>query len=499
MVLRKAFLASAILAALWLFGCIALARHFGYPEPAIHDEFAYLLGGDTLLHGRLANAQHPMARFFESPHVFVTPSYASKYPPAQSMFLAAGDKLFGNYYYGVILSGAIAIYLVSAVLTIGAGAVAGLSITALLGLTLLPPMYWAWSYWGGFVAMAGGAALILATQLARRGLLVAAGWTFAAAISVLFLSRPYEGGVLTIAILIVEGRAFYRRKFLLAATPIVLALLIFTAVYDRAVTGDTIGLPHLAHDKRYNAAPNFWMLAPPPDPGMKNPRLAALQGTEGNEFKFYLREHRSPFPLAIVTTLKSFRQSFGWTALLLLLVPFAYRDKPTKRVGLVLVLALAGVALTVFHLPHYGAPLVALIALLIACSAAAALRHRIGSIIAAILFLTAASMSVYNRQSDWKNGARPMALSINRPELIRRLSDMDDDHLVFVHYPSPSWRVDEEWVYNGADIDSQKIVFAHDLGEHENKALLRYYPLRRRWLLTLDDLSLKLTPYPGAP
>jgi hypothetical protein len=189
------------------------------------------------------------------------------------------------------------------------------------------------------------------------------------------------------------------------------------------VTGDTIGLPHLAHDKRYNAAPNFWMLAAPPDPGMKNPRLAALQGTEGNEFKFYLREHRSPFPLAIVTTLKSFRQSFGWTALLLLLVPFAYRDKPTKRVGLVLVLALAGVALTVFHLPHYGAPLVALIALLIACSAAAALRHRIGSIIAAILFLTAASMSVYNRQSDWKNGARPMALSINRPELIRRLSD----------------------------------------------------------------------------
>ncbi len=44
----------------------------------------------------------------------------------------------------------------------------------------------------------------------------------------------------------------------------------------------------------------------------------------------------------------------------------------------------------------------------------------------------------------------------------------------------------EEWVYNGADIDASRVVWARDLGA-ENKKLLRYYPDRTAWLLEPDS------------
>jgi hypothetical protein len=85
--------------------------------------------------------------------------------------------------------------------------------------------------------------------------------------------------------------------------------------------------------------------------------------------------------------------------------------------------------------------------------------------------------------------------------LIARLSRLDRPQLVIVRYPWLSWRVEEEWVYNGADIDHQRVIFAHDLGTEENRALLNYYPGRSVLLLTFDPVSgeEKIEPYPPAP
>jgi hypothetical protein len=85
-----------------------------------------------------------------------------------------------------------------------------------------------------------------------------------------------------------------------------------------------------------------------------------------------------------------------------------------------------------------------------------------------------------------------------RDTLIERLSALDQRQLVIVRYPSPDWEVDQEWVYNGADIDRQRVVFAHDLGTEQDGALLGYYPDHKAWLLTFDSISgqEKIEPYP---
>jgi len=65
--------------------------------------------------------------------------------------------------------------------------------------------------------------------------------------------------------------------------------------------------------------------------------------------------------------------------------------------------------------------------------------------------------------------------------------------LVFVRY-WPRHIFQDEWVYNAADIDASRIVWARDLGPDEDEKLRRYYPDRTVWLLEPDARPPRLTP-----
>ena len=51
-------------------------------------------------------------------------------------------------------------------------------------------------------------------------------------------------------------------------------------------------------------------------------------------------------------------------------------------------------------------------------------------------------------------------------------------NVLIVRYFPNHW-FGEEWVYNGANIDQQRVIWAHDLGEGRDSALTRYYSGRR--------------------
>src|SRR5262249_23234303 len=67
--------------------------------------------------------------------------------------------------------------------------------------------------------------------------------------------------------------------------------------------------------------------------------------------------------------------------------------------------------------------------------------------------------------------------------------------LVFVRYFRPTHLFQDEWVYNEADLDAARIVFARDLGVDENQKLIRYYPTRRVWLLEPEFRPPRLRAY----
>ncbi len=130
-----------------------------FPQPQIHDEFSYLLAADTFAHGRLSNPTHPLWVHFESMHIIQQPTYASKYPPGQGMMLATGQVLTGFPIVGVWLSTALACAAICWMLMAWMP-----SRWALLGgfLAVLHPtvFFWSQGYWGGSVAMLGGALLL---------------------------------------------------------------------------------------------------------------------------------------------------------------------------------------------------------------------------------------------------------------------------------------------------------------------------------------------------
>lgn len=87
-----------------------------------------------------------------------------------------------------------------------------------------------------------------------------------------------------------------------------------------------------------------------------------------------------------------------------------------------------------------------------------------------------------------------------RADIVRTLSGTPGKHLVIVQYNRFHY-IHNEWVYNGAEIDTAKIVWAREMDVAQNKKLLDYFKDRQIWLVRpdeLDPVARQLKPYPTA-
>ena len=73
------------------------------------------------------------------------------------------------------------------------------------------------------------------------------------------------------------------------------------------------------------------------------------------------------------------------------------------------------------------------------------------------------------------------------------LANHPGKHVIFVRYTG-THSPHEEWIYNLADIDTQPVVWAQDMG-WENSKLVAYYPDRSFWMFEPDVDPGYLQPY----
>ena len=73
---------------------------------------------------------------------------------------------------------------------------------------------------------------------------------------------------------------------------------------------------------------------------------------------------------------------------------------------------------------------------------------------------------------------------------------MGGRHVVIVRY-RPGQDLHYDWVFNRANIDDQKIVWARDMDAPHNQELIDYFKDRKVWLAEVENESAQLSPYPS--
>jgi hypothetical protein len=500
---------------------LLLLPYHPIPTPDIYDEFSQLLVADTLLHGRLANPPHPMHRFFETFFVLQQPTYSSMYPIGQGLVLAVGRLISGIPWTGVLMAtGAFC----AGCYWMLRGWVA--PSWALLGGMLAvmefgPLCQWSNSYWGGgSLAAAAGCAVFGALPRIRRYGRPRDGFLLGMGFGVHMLTRQFESVFLLMSVALFFAPALlHREKWAgvlrmcgyasLAVMPVVLVILL----QNRAVTHSLTMLPERLHQYQYGTPISLTFENIP----IPHVPLTAQQETD---YKAESLQHGpgmdslERFLLRLEYRVRYYR-FFFLPPLYLALFAFFFTLRDGQMGWWVAgALGIFGLGTNLFPylLLHYLAAVTCLFVLVSVVGlrqfSRIRIRHAaIGEEVALVLIVLCAaefvgwygmhlfeSPSLYPilRYETWDsiNHENPQ----RRIEVKRRLAAIDGRLLVFVRY-SPHHIYQDEWVWNSADIDGSRVVYARDLGPEEDEKLIRYYPERKVLLLEPDGAIPQLEPY----
>jgi hypothetical protein len=484
----------------------------GVPLPHYHDEFSYLLAADTFAHGRLTNPPHPMWVHFETFHVIWHPTYMSMYPPGQGLMLALGQVL-GNPWIGQLLAAALMCagicWMLQGWIPARWAFLAGVLAVARLGLL----SYFTNGYWSSCLPEFGGALVlgslprIQHTARPRHAVILAIG------LAILADTRPYEGFLVSAGVAVAlfvwmlgKHRPPFRISLIRIILPIVLTLAPLAAwtgyYYDR-VTGSPFHMAYDVNRSMYAMGRYFIWERPWPSKIYNHPRMQAVYQRELREAIAYRSLHG--FVHSTGVKLHSFWEFYLVPPLPFFFIglPCAVRDRRLRVPWMILAIFVAGLAIEVWFLPHYFAPTAALLYLfLMQCA-----RHmqrfewrgrRIGpALVRSIAVVYIATVAIrlvlaftgIHPEREWQHG------DMARASIVRELDATPGQHVIFVSY-AEDFDLDREWVYNGANIDSQKIVWARDMGKEKNRDLVDYYRGRRFWEVEAGD-SARLQPYPS--
>lgn len=519
-----------------------------FPVPHVQDEFGYVVGADTFANGRLTNPTPAFYEHFESPHLLFAPSYASKYPPMQSLFMVAGQVLFGQPIFGIWLScgaAAAALFWMLLAWTKPKWAVLGTILMILLiGIT----SYWAQSYWGGMVAFTGGSLFFGGVRRNFDKLSVGATLLMILGGIILVNSRPFEGFVTMVPALVVLFIYLLKDKensLSLKLRRVVLPAFCLTAValsgmlyYNFKITGSALTLPYSIHQSQYHPAALFVFQSPNPEAAKGHPRLRKLYAEISNPpilkdlYSFGFSETIYLRPFYGFVFLFLFVPYFLLSPPLIVFlyfaaVPLAYKDRRLLLIVSSIVFTFACMSLAAFwDLYHYAAPITCcfyvllvegfrrltdlinregkksqknlayvLIVVLIGSSIAypqlveptfakGGYSSQIGSSLETLKLDKATTLEIPKRATYFKAAME------------KAVETLPGKYIAVVSYAS-NYSVHDEIVYNKADIENAKLVWAYDLGEEKNAALLDYYNDRKILRVKISGSQIEIIPQPS--
>jgi hypothetical protein len=277
--------------------------------------------------------------------------------------------------------------------------------------------------------------------------------------------------------------------------------------YDYRVFGNVFTPPYKVNRESYASAPHFLWQTARPEPMYRHRILRDFYS--GGELKEFRDETRSVAGLLEAGALKPLAAGFFYLdfALIppLILLPWALRDRRIVFLSLAGAVLVAGLAVETFFFPHYIAPATALIyAILLQC-----MRHlrvwrpsglflvrAIPVLCVALAVLRVCAGPLHIGLGTWSQswyGTAPLGLE--RARVLAQLDSLPGPQLAIVRY-SPNHMLND-WVYNAADIDKSKVVWARQMDTASDRELLNYYQGRQAWLVEPDCNPPRVSPFPG--
>lgn len=505
---------------------LAILPAFPVPLPFDPPDFSNMLAADTFAHGRLANPTPTMWTHFESIHISMQPTYASMYFPGEGLVLAAGKVLFGTPWAGFLITSALMCaaicWMLQAWLPPGWALLGG--ILAMLRIGLFS--YWINTYTGaGLIGALGGALVLGALPRLMKNARLRHGLLMAAGIVLLLLTRPYEGMLLCLPVAVLLGHwAFFAKSrpapsVLLRRAVLPLLLVIAGAAwlgyYDYRAFGSPLTLPYTINRATYAMAPYYVWQPPRPEPHYR--REVMRRFYHDVELTGYERIHSWSlyFPMNLEKIAASILFFAGYALLPpLIMMRRVLHDRRIRFLVVSVLFLMAGMMIMIFIIPHYLAPFTAAFYAI----GLQAMRHLrlwtpegkpIGLALVRFSVAICVAMAVVRVcasplgfvipawTNDWENTwVGPAHYGVERAQVEAQLKQLPGDQLVIVRYASDHIPANE-WVYNSADIETAKVIWAAELGTAENQELLNYYSNRKTWLVEPDAVPVRISAYPA--
>jgi hypothetical protein len=267
-------------------------------------------------------------------------------------------------------------------------------------------------------------------------------------------------------------------------------------------------MPYAEHERQYAIAPVFIFLPLNPVPDYNHAVIGAwwkqdpaLRARSEGVFR-YLLNHAYVLLIFYI----------GPAFLLAYAALWRVRSRATIRwLAALLLFQILAIFLVAYPMPHYTAPATALI-LLLAVYGLRSLRRwkveaqwgtgfaRVAVLASLIRFVLCPVTPAAIRVLGWDQSNASWrcctgGIDFGRNAVAQELEGQPGRHLVIVKYGLQQLGF-REYVYNLADIDSQKVVWARSMSASEDQRLLDYYKDRRVWLLNVEGGHYDLQPYP---